>query len=355
VLRPIAAAAAVLLAPAPAFRFADARIAEASGLALGLRSPGIAYVQNDSGDTNRFFAVDVRTGATAATVTVRGATNVDWEDLAVARDAAGKSWVWLADTGDNDANRREVRVYRVPEPHVRRTDRDRDIAGARAAVWRLRYPGGPVDAEGLAVAPGGAAYVVTKSLLGRSTVYRLPAHPDPRHVQRLRRVGTITLAPHGVANPFGIAGELAVTGAAISPDGTRFAIRTYAEAYVWRLGPGGVAAALRQVPAFVPLPRQPQGEGIALPDDRHAWVDGEGEHAAAFRVRLPALAPAPPANSSPPPVQSATSPAPTPASSSAPAHRTARWSWVLGGAAVAAVLALGAWRFGRSSGRRTGR
>jgi hypothetical protein len=353
VLRPIAAAAAVLLAPAPAFRFSDARIAEASGLAFGLRSPGIAYVQNDSGDTNRFFAVDARTGATAATITVPGATNVDWEDLAVARDARGVSQVWLADTGDNDATRPEVRVYRVPEPRVRRTDRGRRLRSAPAAVWRLRYPDGPTDAEALAVAPGGVAYLVTKSLLGRSTVYRLPAHPDARHVQRLRRVGTITLAPHGIANPFGIPGELAVTGAAISPDGSLFAIRTYAEAYLWRLGAGGVPAALRQLPRLIRLPRQPQGEGIALPDDRHAWVDSEGEGSATFRVRLPAPA-APrvpsPGPSSAPPGPSATSPGAT-----RPAPGPARWPEVLAGAAVAAVVALAAWRFTRSSRRPSGR
>lgn len=57
-----AGAALALTAAAPAFRIADARITEASGLAFGLRSPGIAYVQNDSGDTNRFFALDARTG-----------------------------------------------------------------------------------------------------------------------------------------------------------------------------------------------------------------------------------------------------------------------------------------------------
>ena len=247
--------ASALTAAAPAFRIADARITEASGLAFGLRSPGIAYVQNDSGDTNRFFALDRRTGATAATITVRGATNVDWEDLAVARDAAGVSRVWLADTGDNDAARREVRLYRVREPRVGPHERGRTLTTEPAEVWRLRYPDGPADAEALAVTPTGAAYVITKSLLGLSTVYRVPPRPDRRHVQSLERVGRIDLVPHGIANPFGIAGELAVTGAAISPDGSVFAIRTYAEAYLWRLGSGrGRGGAARAAAAAAPAP-----------------------------------------------------------------------------------------------------
>ena len=67
----------------------DPRITEASGIAIGIASPGVVYVQNDSGDSARFFALDTRTGKTLATYTVPGAANVDWEDLAVARDRRG--------------------------------------------------------------------------------------------------------------------------------------------------------------------------------------------------------------------------------------------------------------------------
>jgi len=328
-----AAASAALAAPAPAFRFTDPRIAEASGIAVGLRSPGVVYVQNDSGDVNRFFAVDPRTGATAATVTVPGATNVDWEDLAVARAPAGPQ-VWIGDIGDNGGTRTEIRVYRVTEPRVARTDRGRALSTGRPAIWRLRYPDGPTDAEGLAVAPDGAAYVVTKSLLGRSTVYRLPPHPDPRHVQTLRRVAGITLVPHGDPNPFGIAGELAITGAAISPDGTRFAVRTYAAAYTWVLGSGGLAAALRTPPRRVPLPRQPQGEGIAFAGDRQLLVDSEGRHAAAYLV-----APPPPvaSSSTAPPTSTAASPTPTaaPPTAAAPSGRSWAGPALVAGAAGA--------------------
>ena len=94
----------------PVFRFADSRIDEASGIGVGIASPGVVYVQNDSGDTTRFFAVDASTGATLAVYSVPGAQNVDWEDLAVARDARGVPSVWLADIGDNDAARHRVKL-----------------------------------------------------------------------------------------------------------------------------------------------------------------------------------------------------------------------------------------------------
>jgi len=349
----VLAVVAAVAAPAPAFRFADPRIAEASGIAAGLRSPGVVYVQNDSGDTNRFFDVDTRTGLTAAMVVVPGATNVDWEDLAVARDARGVARLWLADTGENDAARSEVRVYRVREPRVAGSDRGRALVSDRPAVWRLRYPDGPVDAEGLAVAPGGAAYVVTKSPFGRSTVYRLPARPDPQHVQPLQRVAAVALVPHGVANPFGVAGELAVTGAAFSPDGRRFAIRTYAEAYVWTVGPGGLAATLRTDPLRIALPAQPQGEGVAFAGDRHLIVDSEGRHSAVFSVPLPAL-PAPSASLPPPPSRSSSAPRSSPVSAATPRRPGSadRTLWFVAVATGAAALAAAALLWARSSRRR---
>ena len=125
------------------FRFADTRIDEASGIGVGIASPGVVYVQNDSGDSARFFAVDASTGTTLAVYTVPGAQNVDWEDLAVARDARGVPSVWLADIGDNDAARDEVRIYRVDEPVVDRHRVGLQLTTTAPSVWRLRYPGGP--------------------------------------------------------------------------------------------------------------------------------------------------------------------------------------------------------------------
>lgn len=338
-------AAAAPGASTVAYRFADPRIDEASGIARGLASPGIDYVQNDSGDTNRFFAVDERTGATAATITVAGARNVDWEDIAVARDPAGVASVWLADVGDNGGSRSEVQVYRVREPRIRPGDRNRTLSVRVDAQWRLHYPTGPVNAESLAVAPGGAAYAVTKSPLGLSTVYRLPTRPDASRVQTLVPVGPVRFLPTGTKNPFGLPGQLAATGAAISPDGSVLAIRTYADAYLWPLRDGDVAAALRTRPVRVPLPDQPQGEGIAVTASS-ALVDSEGRGSAVYRVPLPAL-------TRPAPTPTTTRPAPATAARSSGGGGGSSWPVPVGIGAGAAVLAgLGLWSRHRRLRRR---
>jgi hypothetical protein len=342
VVRLAAVLLAAVTAPQPLFHLDDPRIDEASGIARGIASPGVVYVQNDSGDSARFFALDARTGATLATYTVPGATNVDWEDIAVARDRRGVSSVWIADIGDNDAARPEVRIYRVDEPHVR--------AGVSEAtgppeVWRLRYPTGPTDAESLAVAPGGAAYIVTKALLGGSTVYAVPAGPGPA-VQTLPAIGQVTFQLTGTPGGPNRLGQLTATGAALSSDGSVLAIRTYTDAYLWRVEHGDVAAALRGPPVRVALPAQPQGEGIAV-DGRRLLIDSEGPGSAVYAVPLPPLKAPPPAPAAGSTGSATSEPAPRSGPASASTHHDDTRRYVLFGGAGALVLVgsgLGLWR-----------
>jgi hypothetical protein len=298
VLLAVAALVLPLLAMAPAVAASsrlclvdDPRLSEVSGIAARARDPRFVYVQNDSGDSARFFAVDIRTGQTAAVYTVPGARNVDWEDLAVAPDAAGRSSVWLADIGDNQSTRSEVDVYRIPEP-ARPTYRGSSttapvLATTRPDIWRLRYPDGPHDAESIAVDPmTHRVYIATKSLSGVSEVFELPARPDPTHRQPLSQIGTVTFHAHGHAGPFDGYGQFMATGAAISPDGRLFVLRTYADAYVWPLHDGDVQAALRSTPLRIRLPSQPQGEGVDVVGGA-LWLSSEGRDQPILTVTLP--------------------------------------------------------------------
>jgi hypothetical protein len=182
--------------------------------------------------------------------------------------------------------------------------------------------------------------VVTKSPVGGSTVYRLPARPDAARVQTLTRVGSITFRAHATGIPLGVLGSLTATGAAISRDGSLLVVRTYADAFAWPVRKDDIAAALRRVPTRIALPVQPQGEGVAVDGDR-LLVDSEGARTAVYSVPLPtSLLRAPPTPTS------ASTPTVGPASSSATAHaapapdRSADHVWLLvGSAAVLLVVA----------------
>jgi hypothetical protein len=347
------------------FRLADPRINEASGIAAGITSPGVVYVHNDSGDTPRFFALDARTGATLAVYTVPGAAAVDWEDIAVAPDARGVPSVWLGDVGDNNGVRREIQLYRVDEPRVDRTRRDVAVPSSPAEVWRLRYPAGAADAESLAVAPDGTPYLVTKSPLGGSTVFAAPRQTRAGQIQQLRKLGSIQFALTSTPGPFSLAGHLMATAADISRDGSLLTVRTYTDAYLWRLPGGDVAAGLRGTPVRVPLPEQPQGEGIAFAGTQ-LLIDSEQTGSAVYAVPIPATLgmSAPPATlgmSAPPATRAPATRAPAsvagPAAAPASATRTRRaagtaWLPWLG---VAALIAGGASTLWIARRRRSGR
>lgn len=276
----------------------DPRVDEASGIAVSATDPHLLYVQNDSGDSARFFSVDARTGRTRAVYWVAGASAVDWEDIAVGPDAQGASSVWLADTGDNDAVRSEVAVYRVDEPQAATFTGPSASAPvidtAPAQKYRLRYPGGATDAEAIAVDPiHHHVYLTTKSISGDSVVYQLPERPDPNRVQELTVVGSVRLSFTGTpGGPFAPVGQLTVTGAAMSADGSLFVVRTYTDAYLWRVANGNLRAALHSAPVRMALPAQPQGEGVTV-QGTTLLLDSEGRNAAVLSVATPPAVRAP--------------------------------------------------------------
>ncbi|MCZ2818041.1 hypothetical protein [Modestobacter sp. VKM Ac-2984] len=254
----------------------DPRLPEISGLA----SAGEAMLaMNDGGDRAEVLVLD---GACAVgEVRTAEVDPYDPEDLALAADGT----IWLADIGDNAQSRETVALIGL------RPD-------GTTLLSRLTYPDGPHDAEALLLAPDGTPYLVTKEVLGASSVYR-PDAPltDGATVPMSKVTGlgfTLTGTPGG---PVGRAGQLLVTGGAVSADGSRIALRTYTDAYVWPLSGSDVAGALAGPPVRVPLPEAPQGEAIAFAaNDRDLLVAGEGLPGAVTLVPAAGTptAPAPP-------------------------------------------------------------
>ena len=193
-------------------------IDEVSGLVASRTRP-LLWIMEDSGNGPWIHAVR-RDGTFVTTVAVAGATNRDWEDLAIAG-----GHLWIGDIGDNARVRSEVHVYRIREPAPGR-------ARVRATALRFRYPDGPHDAESLIVdARREALYIVTKERAGRTAgVYRgrIGAPADGR-LRTLDRVGGVAIVQ--------------ITGADRSALGV--VLRSYSEARLFRWGPDRrVAAAL---------------------------------------------------------------------------------------------------------------
>ena len=252
----------------------DPRLPEVSGLVeVGDRM----LVHNDGGDSLDVYVLD----RTCAVVTVRSAPvdPYDPEDLALAVDGT----VWLADTGDNTGIRETVALIALH-------------ADGSSSVYRLSYPDGPRDVEALLLAPDGTPYLVTKEVLGASAVYRPVSAMVEDGTVGLTEVGGVELVLTGTpGGPVGRAGQLMVTGGAVSPDERYVALRTYTDAYVWPLVDSDVAGALAGKPRRVALPAAVQGEAVSFTGDSAALVvAGEGLPSDVTVVPLPAAASSPP-------------------------------------------------------------
>jgi hypothetical protein len=263
--------AAALLQVAAATRtgaFANPRVTESSGVVASRAHAGLLWTHNDSGDEAILYATDV-TGADRGSVRIPGITPVDAEDLAEGPcPTAPTRCLYLADTGDNREDRRWVVVYAVPEPAPPTASSDTRRTTAPPARVRVRYPDRPRDVEAAFVTGAGTVSLVSKGRGGTVVVYRVPqAAWKDRGVVTAEAVQRISLETGPLAGR-------AVTGAALSPDGSRVAVRTYRSVVFFQLRPDGT---LRLSGRACDLPiREPQGEAVAFLDPRRLVLTSEG-------------------------------------------------------------------------------
>ena len=260
----IAALLTLALAPQRVAVLDNPLLDEISGLVASRRYPGVFWAHNDSGDSARLFAVradgttvvpawmDRRQDAGVASgrkpfegLEVKGASNLDWEDIASDGDT-----LYVADTGNNANARRDLCVYAVPEPNPAETAATR----ALREIW-IAYadqtefpPKGEKrwDCEAVFVHRG-ALWFLTKHRtaqglpLDSTALYRLPlARASSGVVHRLSPIDRRE----------GLGGW--VTGADASPSGRTLAVLTHLpKARVWLFDLRGVGDRLLSKPIRV--------------------------------------------------------------------------------------------------------
>lgn len=250
--------------------FASRRVTESSGVAVSRAHPGVLWTHNDSGDDAFLYATDL-TGADRGRIRVPGVAPADAEDLAEGPcpTRIGRC-LYLADTGDNRELRDWVAVVAVPEPDPPGGPADTLRVSEAPVVLRLRYPDRAHDVEAAFVTQSGTLYLVTKGRGGTVAVYRLP-----RAAWTASGVGTVEFVQALSFGP-GSGGRL-VTGAALSPDGRRVALRSYGDIVFFALLPDGTLQ--RTGPACDVRGREPQGEAVAFLDDGRLVLTSEGARA----------------------------------------------------------------------------
>ncbi|MBN2012136.1 hypothetical protein JW960_22595 [candidate division KSB1 bacterium] len=226
-------------------------ITEASGLAASRQNVNVLWVHNDSGDEARIFAMTTE-GKNLGIYTIEGATAIDWEDIAVGPGPLEEcDYIYIADIGDNKAERSIKHIYRVVEPEVYASRAPKDTVLTQVEQISFRYPDGKYDAEALMVDPiTRDIYVITK----REQHVRLYRLVFPQEVKKTNEAEFIT--------------ELNltdVTAADISATGGEILVKTYNMVYYWNRIPGRKLTDVlkKDTPQNLPYVPEPQGEAIA--------------------------------------------------------------------------------------------
>ncbi len=136
---------------------------------------GRLFTHNDSGDPY-LYEINATTGLIERTITVTGATNVAWEDI-----ADGDDYVYIGDIGNPNGTRDDLKIYKISKTDLL----DNNIVNAQeisfAYADQISFNTGtnnsPYDAQALIVY-NGALYIFTKNWDEYTTqVYEIPVTP----------------------------------------------------------------------------------------------------------------------------------------------------------------------------------
>ena len=257
-------------------------LGEISGIARA-SEPGVFWVHNDSGDSARLFAITsdgsvqlppyFLTSNPEATahdwpgISIHGAKNIDWEDIAV-EDGV----IYIGEVGNNGNSRRDLGVYVVNEPAISQ------IYDARALRFEpFRYPDqktfpGTVwhfDCEAMFV-DGDVRYYLTKHrqpgqhLMWEPGVklYRQDTFPSDREADLtlISSRDDVTLA----------------TGADLSPSGAHLAVVSYQKLWVFeRPASGDDWLAGKAFAIELDRPQVKQVEAVVWEDDESMLLVNE--------------------------------------------------------------------------------
>lgn len=255
----------------------DPALGEISGITSSRTARGLWWVHNDSGDRARLYVIN-SSGKLLGKFSVPGARNRDWEDIAGFTGKDGKPALYIADIGDNSLKRDELTIYRIKEPDLSRGVSEEGVTEPAEALT-YRYPDGNHDAEAIFVDPkNGRPFIITKTLSQACGVYRFQLPLSPNQTVTLEKVDGDAVDR--------ISKLMLVTGAAVSPDGERVAVRTYFGAFELKRVKGSPFETIfKAVPKSIKLSMERQGEAISYTSDGRSLITtSEKVPAPIFRI-----------------------------------------------------------------------
>ncbi len=243
----------------------DRNLGEVSGIAVSRINKDIFWVINDSGNSASVYALDSE-GNLLGTLDIQGVSNNDWEDIA-SFEYEGKSYILIADVGDNFGKRSKCFLHFIEEPDIEK------ITGASPLFtgpsWSITYTyeDGPRDCESVAVDTAAGKILLLSKRDLPPILYELPLTKEKNAVAK--KLTGITPLPQRTDEimDFPVTSNMA-TAMDISADGSAAVVLTYGNAFYYNKKPSqNWSDVFTGSPGEILIPRMRQAESICFSKD----------------------------------------------------------------------------------------
>jgi hypothetical protein len=221
---------------------------EASGIAPSYSNSGCIWAHNDSGGSLCIKLIDTKDASIKSILNLNALTNIDWEDIECIQDQdTKKSYIYLADIGDNTGKRDFVTVYILLDEKM---PVQKFLEANIYQTIHFTYPKKSRDAEAIMVDPLTKDIFIVSKRDKYARLYTIKYPYKTEGVDTALHIGTF---------PFN-----QITAGSISPDGMEILIRSYGRIFYWKREQGeSISETLKRNPQLAPYyPIEPQGEAI---------------------------------------------------------------------------------------------
>ncbi len=225
------------------------KLEEASGLIASVVNPGYLWSHNDSGNAAEVYLLNDK-AEIVMTVVLKGIKNRDWEDITIGPGPeAGKSYLYVAEIGDNNARYPDKSLYRLEEPIFS----EEKIIVTQVDRLVVVLSDGTRDTEAIMVDPLTNNFYICSKREDSVRLYEI-LYPFLTDTLQAEKVATL---------PF-----KNIVAAGISPDGTEVLMKDYDRIYYWkRSNSEKVVDLIQQPPGLLTYKREILGEAIAWKRD----------------------------------------------------------------------------------------
>jgi len=234
-------------------------IQEASGIVSSLTNDNVIWTHNDSGDSNRIFAMDTA-GKHLGEYFLNNSENRDWEDIAIGPGPEeGLHYLYVGDIGDNFSQNDIKHIYRVIEPQLDSSSNTNSIQLDNVESISFQYEDGNRDAETLIVDPlTKDIIIISKRETSAVHIYSLPFPQDTDAILTANLIMKKDFYPN---NDF-ITSQW-IVGGDISHDGKEILVKSYTDIFYFsRTSNQSFYDALNNEEMRFPYITEPQGEAI---------------------------------------------------------------------------------------------